>query len=297
MHVDGRGSFDPSGSLITYLWQFVSVPPGSSLSNFSLYGSLTPTPFFRPDVDGTYHLRLVVTDSQQTSAPDFVDVNAYSGNIARNADAGKDQYATPLSVVTLDGSSSFDPDQGPKTLTYLWTFQNVPVTSALANGSISGSSSPNPQFVPDMPGDYALSLSVSDGQLTSISSVVFHVTSINIPPPANAGANQQIAIGAAASLDGSHSSDPDASPGSLGFLWHLSSIAPNSQLSPPGIVGASTATPSFTPGQPGNYVMRLAVNDGLGRKLCQHKPSKLFPFIEIYPRHGAPRRHCNVRGK
>lgn len=261
--LDGRGSFDPDGSLITYLWQFVSVPAGSTVANSALYDSLTPAPFFRPDVDGTYHLRLVVADAQQTSAPDFVDITAFSGNIAPNADAGPDQYASPLSVVTLDGNSSSDPDNGPQPLAYLWALQNVPAASALTNSSISGSSSPNPQFVPDVPGDYALSLSVSDGQLTSTSSVIVHVVSINLPPLADAGANQQIVTGAAASMDGSHSSDPDAGPGSLSYFWHLSSIAPNSQLLSSSIAGASTATPSFTPDQPGNYVIRLAANDGL----------------------------------
>jgi uncharacterized membrane protein len=261
--LNGRGSFDPDGSLITYVWQFASVPAASKVTNSDLYDSLTPSPFFRPDVDGTYHIRLLVSDSLQKSVPDFVDITAYSGNIAPNANAGKDQTATPLSTVIVDGSASFDPDNGPQPLTYSWSLQNAPSTSALTNSSIMAANSAQAQFVPDVVGDYALTLSVSDGQLASTSSVIVHVVSVNLPPLADAGANQQIAMGATATLDGSHSTDPDNGPGSLSFLWHLSSIAPNSQLANSNLAAASSAAPTMTPDQPGSYVLRLAVNDGL----------------------------------
>ena len=74
------------------------------------------------------------------------------------ADAGDDQQVFVGETVQLDGSA-WDPDFDPIT-GWLWAFESMPDGSAavLSNPGIR-----NPTFVPELPGDYELSLIVSDG--------------------------------------------------------------------------------------------------------------------------------------
>ncbi len=77
----------------------------------------------------------------------------------------------------------------------------------------------------------------------------------NLPPTANAGADQTVATGALVTLSGS-GSDPDGGPGPLTFAW--------SQVSGPSatINNANQAVATVTPGTAGAYVFRLTVSDG-----------------------------------
>lgn len=79
----------------------------------------------------------------------------------------------------------------------------------------------------------------------------------NAPPVASAGADQTVTPGAAVTLNGSGSSDPDGDP--LGFQW--------TQISGEAVTlnGADTATATFTaPETPGTLVFQLTVDDGNG---------------------------------
>ena len=77
----------------------------------------------------------------------------------------------------------------------------------------------------------------------------------NIPPVANAGANQIVRLGSLVTLHGS-AFDPDNTPGPLTFAWTQAS-------GPAGVIlsGANTATPTFTPATPGTYTFSLVVSD------------------------------------
>lgn len=74
----------------------------------------------------------------------------------------------------------------------------------------------------------------------------------NTPPTAHAGADMQVQIGTAVTLDGSKSSDPDGDE--LTFRWTV----------PAGInlSSAVVAQPEFNAISPGTYVFSLIVNDG-----------------------------------
>jgi hypothetical protein len=70
--LDGSGSSDADGDTLSYLWSFVSVPPGSAAV---LTDSTSDMPSFTADVAGTYVAQLVVNDGgRRNSAPDEVTI-------------------------------------------------------------------------------------------------------------------------------------------------------------------------------------------------------------------------------
>jgi len=80
---------------------------------------------------------------------------------------------------------------------------------------------------------------------------------VNRGPTADAGTDQPgLSRNATVHLDGTGSSDPDGDQ--LAFAW-TQTAGPLAAL-----MGANTATPSFTPIAPGTYVLELAVDDGFG---------------------------------
>jgi cytochrome c2/cytochrome c553 len=76
------------------------------------------------------------------------------------ADAGTDQDVDTGSEVTLNGSDSSDPDDGPLPLSYSWVLDTVPAdsTATLANANTA-----SPTFTADMDGTYTATLVVNDG--------------------------------------------------------------------------------------------------------------------------------------
>ena len=73
VQLDGSGSSDTSGQLLTFQWRFVSVPSGSQAV---LSSTDAVDPAFVADVAGTYELLLTVTDAFGASATDSVTIAA-----------------------------------------------------------------------------------------------------------------------------------------------------------------------------------------------------------------------------
>ncbi|MEE9523004.1 MAG: hypothetical protein V3W05_09385, partial [candidate division NC10 bacterium] len=147
--LDGSGSFDPDGGLITYAWSLDTKPEGSTLTDEKIEGRDTPNPSFIPDVDGLYVIKLIVSDGGLDSEPDMVEITASSVNVPPNALAGADQNALTATQVILDGTASHDPDEGPGPLMHLWTFKQVPDESALVDSDIGDPDKPQARFEPD----------------------------------------------------------------------------------------------------------------------------------------------------
>jgi len=236
--LDGSASSDSDRgpAPLTYAW---SQDGGPAVEIDDATGS---SPAFTATQPGDYRFRLTVSDGQDDSAATVqVHVNAQP-----LADAGADLEVNQGDPVTLDGSASSDPDAGPAALSHAWTQTGGPAVS------LNGADSARVSFVADTPGTLTLRLTVSDGQSTGTSEVRVRV---NARPLAEAGADQTVDQRSLVLLDGSASRDPDAGPGALSYVW--------AQLDGPSVVlvGADTATPSFSAEQAGTYGFRLTVND------------------------------------
>ncbi len=132
--LDAASSYDPDGNLnLTYRWSQVSGP------TVIVQDANAPIATFSPTEYGAYTMQLVVSDGSIDSFPDTVCVVVDDGYLPV-ADAGLPVYTTG-DPVSLDGSSSYDPDNSG-TLEYQWQQISGPpvdiVDSNTAAPTISG---------------------------------------------------------------------------------------------------------------------------------------------------------------
>jgi hypothetical protein len=250
---NGAGSRDANGDTLTYAWT-LSVRPAASTA--TLANADTVNPALVLDVPGIYTASLVVRDGALSSTAATVTITASVLNIPPVANAGTAQNVVTGSTVNLSGAASSDANGD--TISYAWSFASRPAGST---ASLTGANTVNPSFVPDVAGSYELSLTVSDGEFTSItpSTVTISATPANVAPVANAGPNQDvtIALGTAVNLDGSASRD--ANGDALSYSWAFVSRPAGSSAA---LVRADSVNPSFTPDRFGAYVIGLTASDG-----------------------------------
>ena len=181
-----------------------------------------------------------------------LESKAMSVNVNRVsvANAGTDQSVDELSVVTLDGSASSDPDGNP--LTYKW--------SAPIGITLNSTTAPKPTFTaPEVTvnTDFTFSLVVNDGFVDSpADQVKITVRQVNKVPVANAGIDQSVNELSVITLDGSTSTDADGN--TLTYKWSV----------PAGITLSSTTAAKTTFTAPEvlintSYTLTLIVNDGM----------------------------------
>jgi hypothetical protein len=251
VRLDGRGSYDPDGDLLTYRWTFISKPAGSTTA---LQGENSVKASFPLDAAGTYILELVVNDGTVDSAPDYIKISTV--NVAPIADAGEDQSVVVGSTVTLDGTGSYDPEG--RRLTYEWTIYRKPSGStAVIPKSTMGS--PRPSFVADKSGTYYVNLTVYDiNGLVGRDRVI--ISTINVRPVARIVADfiEPLRAGDTVDLDGTLSYDADGDP--ITFNWSfVSKPAGSTAAFDP---DATRAAVSITVDMEGDYVISLVVSDG-----------------------------------
>jgi MYXO-CTERM domain-containing protein len=193
----------------------------------------------------------VVSDGQLVSAPATVEVPVANVNRPPTASAGADFTAGERELVVL-GAEASDPDDGA-VLTYAWVQTAGPAVT------LSSDAVPGPTFTaPEVtaPIELGFEVTVSDGDLTAVASVTVTVVDVNRPPVASAGPAQVVASGAAVTLDGRASSDPDGDA-PLTYGWFQTAGPPVA------ISGAPTATPTFTaPAGPATLTFQVFVGDG-----------------------------------
>ncbi len=246
--LDGTGSSDPdNGDSISYSWSQTSGDT-VTLSNSTVS---SPT-FTAPTGPAVLVFELSVTDTGSLSSTDTVNVTvAAPPNRMPVADAGPDQAVDSGAAVTLDGTGSSDPDNGDS-ISYSWS-QTSGDTVTLSNSTVS-----SPTFTaPTGPAVLVFELSVTDtGSLSSTDTVNVTVAAPpNSPPITDAGSDQAVASGAAVTLDGTGSSDPDDDV--LSYMWSQTSgdtVTLSNSTSP---------SPTFTaPTGPALLAFLLNVTDG-----------------------------------
>lgn len=244
--LNGAGSTDPNGLVLSYLWSFVTTPSGTSAV---LANPTSVTPTFTVDRAASYVVQLVVSNAFASSQPAVVTVT--TDNVAAVANAGVNQMVQAGATVTLDGSESTDANGDA--LIYSWSLIGVPAGSVAV---LSTSSSVQPSFVADLVGTYIAQLIVNDGSLNSPAATVTISTSAP-PPVADAGPNQTVNVGSAVGLNGNGSHAFGAA--TLTYQWSFTAMPTGSGAV---LSNAPAVNPTFVADRVGTYVLQLIVNDG-----------------------------------
>lgn len=256
--VDGAASSDPDGDPLRFYWE-LDAPEGSDVA---FVDPRSESVSFVADTSGDYTVSLSVGDGEFRSETKSVTISAAAFVPAEGApvaSAGADQSVEIGDEVVLDGSDSVDPDGD--TLTYAWTLNATPDGSS---AQLSDPATVSPRFTADKAGEYRVGLKVSDETHTSREAQVTITavednTNENLPPIANAGENQNGAVGTRIDLDASGSSDPDGDDEALSFFWSFDVKPPQSGA----IAMNQPFSPNawFVPDAEGTYVVNLEVRD------------------------------------
>ena len=246
VQLNGAGSSDADGDPLTYRWSLITVPSGSTAA---ISNPVAVNPTFTADLQGSYVAQLIVNDGKMDSDPSTVAITT-SAPQTPTANAGPDQTVMHGALVTLSGSGT-DPQGLP--LTLLWSLITRPEGSQAV---LSSTSIANPTFVADKPGDYVAQLVVSNQFLSSAPKTI-KITTTNTTPVADAGTNQNVAVGTTVQLDASSSHDADHDP--LSYSWSFNSRPAGSTTV---LMAANGKMPTFFADSEGTYVVQLIVNDG-----------------------------------
>ena len=243
--IDGVSS-DPDGTIVTYLWELVSGP------SCTLSGETTTSLSVSGLISGQYRFRFTATDDDGASASDemILVIQPEVVNQSPLANAGPDQLVKlPLNTLTIAGSGT-DPDG---TITaYAWAKASGPAVT------FAGENTASLELSDLQAGTYRFTLTVTDDKgATDSDEVIVTVTTENVLPVANAGADKSITLPENSVTVNGSGSDADGSIAS--FAW--------SQVSGPAsatITNGSTATVLIEDLVEGTYVFSLEVTDNSG---------------------------------
>ena len=220
VELDASASYDPDADAMSYSWTQID---GGAVS---VDKADTPLASFQaPELTEYVNLvfRLTLTDIEGNQAYDTVVVEVWP-NQAPVAEAGADHSVSEGDTVTLDASTSSDPNNN--IASYSWQQLNAdsyPVTIANPDQAQATFTAPLLNGVEEE-ANLTFSVLVTDRSGASASdTITITLLSVNIPPNAHAGADQSIyetqitVLDASASTDPDTSTDPDAS--TLSYSW------------------------------------------------------------------------------
>lgn len=183
-------------------------------------------------------------------------------NMLPTADAGRDQSVVEGERITLDGSGSYDPDDGIKS--YYWQ------QTGGAEVVLSNPSAVQPKLtVPTVsagPITLAFKLTVEDHDgAVDVDTVKIIVNDApNVPPTADAGDEQVVAQGSKVTLDATGSFDGNGNDDIVSYKWE------QVEGTPVTLSDASSAKPTFTAPDAADGLVtlefRLTLEDTAGLK-------------------------------
>ncbi|MBA3455422.1 MAG: hypothetical protein H0T42_20185 [Deltaproteobacteria bacterium] len=154
--VNGSGSFDPDGELVSHAWKLVGAPVGSAAV---LSSATTSSSSFSPDLPGTYIVELVVIDDAGAIAFDQVTFEATA--VLVTANAGADTTIGWLARGQVTGTVAGSDGSTP-TVTWTMTARPFYSTATLVNAATL-----TPSFIADAQGTYTLKLTATSGGVTT----------------------------------------------------------------------------------------------------------------------------------
>jgi hypothetical protein len=174
---------------------------------------------------------------------------------APTANAGGNQSVNLGDLVTLNGSTSSDPNGLP--LTREWT---LTPPNGCAGVTLSSTTAVMPTFPANCVGTFTASLIVRNSLNVASAPSVVTISTAAVPPTANAGPNQTLSltqVNQLVSLNGSGSTSPGNLP--LTYSWSFQSLpqGSNATLSNP-----TAIQPTFIADRIGIYLVNLTVNNG-----------------------------------
>ena len=253
VRLNASNSTDPDDGIKSYHWGQIEGPT-VDLSDPDVK---QPT-FITPEVtagSAALTFELTVLDYDGNKGKDRCVVNVTRQNEPPQANAGEDQIVEERDVVTLDGSSSIDIDDG--IASYQWTQTGGPAVT------LSSQASSQPTFTAPNVGPDGVSLNfnltVTDaGGLQSTDTCIVNISWQNIPPRAVVSPDyKETAEGTLVTLDGSVSTDSD--DGIASYLWSQVEGDPVSFSDPTSAITTFTAPKTEPNGK--NIKLKLTVKD------------------------------------
>ena len=211
------------------------------------------SPLFNPILEGDYYIDLTRPRIGKRGNHAQFDIGAHEYIIANQspvANAGQTVTVTSGTIVSLNGSSSFDPDGD--SLSYHWA-QTAGPGVTISNPTAAGPvlTAPTVQGLTIL----TFQLTVSDGLVDSSASVNITVTKPNQPPVLSFIGDRTVTVGSTLQFTVS-ASDPDDDP----LIYSVAPLPANAAFD------AGTRLFAFTPivSQVGSFSLTVAASDGKG---------------------------------
>ena len=276
--LNGTKSSDPDGTIHSYIWIQTAGP------KINLTSSNTATPSFvapRVLADTTLTFNLKVTDNQgeYSTNPTSTIIIVKHVNVPPIADAGTNQTVNGNTTVTLDGTKSRDSDGG-NISSYQWIQTSGPIVTLTGANAAKATFTAPTSTISDTTLTFRLTVKDSDGGASSSATTSVLVKRTNVPPVANAGANQTVIENTTGViLDGSKSIDPDG--GKIASYQWTQTAGPTVKLNE-----SNTITPTFTAPSvkvDTTLTFKLTVNDSDGGASSSATTNVLVKHVNIPP--------------